>query len=84
MPSWWSSEVKQVGSEADLEEAVMQYLAEHPKATDSFEGIAEWWIMRRQVRVEVETLEKVLGGLTERGLLEKIGSGEYARYRLKK
>jgi predicted transcriptional regulator of viral defense system len=61
----------------------MQYVTEHPHAMDSIEGIAEWWIMRRQVRVDVEALEKVLSQLTEKGLLERIESGEKVRYRLK-
>jgi predicted transcriptional regulator of viral defense system len=50
---------------------------------DSIEGIAEWWIMRRQVRVNLEVLEKVLSQLTEKGVLEKIESGKSIRYHLK-
>jgi hypothetical protein len=73
-----------VWNDADLAEAVMDYLAEHPKAMDTLEGIAKWWILRRQVRVDVEALKRVLSQLTERGLLEKMGSGDYARYQLKK
>jgi hypothetical protein len=62
----------------------MDYLVEHPNAMDTSEGIAEWWIMRRQIKVEVEAVQRVLSQLTARGLLEKIGSGASARYRLKK
>jgi hypothetical protein len=65
-----------------MAEAVMEYLAEHPHAMDTQSGIAEWWIMRRQVRVDVELLGRVLAGLTEKGLLGKNGSGEHARYYL--
>jgi len=61
----------------------MNYLAEHPQAADTLEGIAEWWVMRQKVRVDLEALTKVLCDLTDRGLLEKIGSGESARYCLK-
>lgn len=61
----------------------MNYLAEHPQAMDTLEGIGEWWVMRQRVRADLEALTKVLRDLTDQGLLEKIGSGESARYRLK-
>jgi len=70
--------------ENQLAEAVMNYLNEHPHAMDTLEGIAEWWIMRQKVRVDVETLTRALERMTHRGLLEKIVSGDRARYRLKK
>ena len=69
--------------EEELTLAVLQYLAENPRAMDTLEGIAEWWIARQQIRVEVATLARVLNRLTERGLLDVTGSGEYARYSLK-
>jgi hypothetical protein len=69
--------------EEEMADAIIRYLAEHPQASDTLEGIAEWWIMRRQVRVEINKLKKALHRLTERGLLEKIGTGDNAQYRLK-
>lgn len=47
---------------------------------DSAEGIAEWWVVRQQVRVEVETLAKVLQQLVDDGQIEKIDSGNGALY----
>ena len=69
--------------EEELTSAVLGYLAENPRAMDTLEGIAEWWIARQQIRVEVTMLARVLRRLTERGLLEVTGRGEYARYSLK-
>jgi len=66
-----------------MAEAILKYLAEHPQASDTLEGIAEWWIMRQQIKVEINKLKKVLQRLTERGLLEKIGEDDKALYRLK-
>lgn len=71
-----------VGKEG-LADAILGYLAEHPRASDTLKGIAEWWIMRQQVRVEVSKLREVLSELMQRGLLEKISEGESTRYRLK-
>jgi Fe2+ or Zn2+ uptake regulation protein len=69
--------------EEKLSSAILRYLAENPRAMDTLEGIAEWWIARQQIRVEVSTLVRVLNRLTERGLLEVTGTGGYARYSLK-
>jgi hypothetical protein len=69
--------------EEELATAILQYLADHPQAMDTLEGIAEWWIARQQIRVEVNTLARVLQRLTEHGLLEASGTGEYIRYSLK-
>jgi hypothetical protein len=69
--------------EKEMTEAILDYLAEHPRASDTLDGIAEWWIMRQQLRVEIKTLQKVLRELTNKGLLEKIGEGDEALYHLK-
>lgn len=70
--------------EPELGEAIRQYLAEHPQAMDTLEGIAEWWLMRQRVRVDLEVLERVLRHLTAEGVLEQMGSGDQARFRLRK
>ncbi len=70
--------------EEKLAEAILEYLAAHPQASDTLEGIAEWWIMRQQIRVEATSVARALRQLTESGLLEEIGEGENPRrYRLK-
>jgi Fe2+ or Zn2+ uptake regulation protein len=61
---------------------VMGYLTEHPQAMDTVQGIAEWWVMRQQVRVEVETLTKVLQQLVDEGLVERVDSPNGPLYRL--
>jgi hypothetical protein len=70
--------------EDELARCVLEYLAEHPQATDTLEGIAEWWVMREQVRVDVNLLERVLRRLTQQGLLEEIHGGSQVRFSLKK
>ena len=69
--------------EQEMAETILSYLNEHAEASDTLEGIAEWWIRRERIRVEVDSLRKVLGQLTQNGLLERIGAGENAVYRLK-
>jgi hypothetical protein len=50
---------------------------------DTLEGIAEWWLMRQQARVDLESLRRVLRLLTAQGLIDVDGEGDQARYRLK-
>ncbi len=71
-------------TDAEIEEAILGYLAEHPQAMDSAEGIAQWWIMRQQIRVTATTVTRVVGRLAEKGLLEGFGDGAQRRYRLKR
>jgi hypothetical protein len=69
--------------EAEMERAVLEYLRECPESAESFRGIAEWWLLRRELRINVESLGRVLARLTDRGVLETSGAGEWRRYRLK-
>ena len=54
-----------------LRQAILKYLEEHPDAIDAVAGIAEWWIARSQIRVEVEALRRVLKELIESGILKE-------------
>jgi hypothetical protein len=66
-----------------LRELVLRYLAEHPGATDTLEGIAEWWITREQLRVDMQRLTKVLAELVQSRVLEESGTGDGRLYRLR-
>jgi uncharacterized protein (DUF2267 family) len=62
----------------------MRYLDEHPQAMDNVQGIAEWWVTRQQVQVEVESVVKVLQRLVDEGQIEKVDSVNGPLYRLKR
>ena len=66
-----------------ITELVTAYFAQHPRAMDTAAGIVEWWIPVDKMRTDPETMKRVLERLTEQGILERIGTGEYAHYRLK-
>jgi len=66
-----------------LRELVLRYLAENPGAMDTLEGIAEWWVMREQLRVDLQRLSRVLDDLTRQGILEETGLGSDRVYRLR-
>lgn len=70
--------------EQEVARAILEYLDEHPKAMDSLDGIAEWWLARARVRQDVSTIAKVLAELTRKGVLEEVGAAGQVRYRLKR
>ena len=65
-----------------LRQAILNYLEEHPDAMEAVNGIAEWWIARSQIRVEVEALRRVLKELTESGVLKEMQVTGETYYRL--
>ena len=75
--------VNKVAHDDDVAAAILGYLEEHPRAMDTLEGISEWWIARQQIGVNVATVARVLGRLTERGRLEVISTGPHRLYRRK-
>jgi hypothetical protein len=79
------SERKSEGGQEEerLSRAVMAYLKKHPQAMDTLDGIAQWWIPE-EVRGDLPKLARALEDLIRNGPMECIGSGESARYRLKK
>jgi hypothetical protein len=48
---------------------ILAYLSEHPKAQDTVEGIAEWWLLRQRIRDSVTATEQALNELVERELV---------------
>lgn len=69
--------------DSDVRDAVLAYLHEHPRAMDSLEGIAQWWLVRQRVRIGVELVARALADLEDRGLLERLGENAHAMYRLR-
>jgi hypothetical protein len=70
-------------AEEALRAIIVSYLAEHPGAMDTIDGIAEWWITRQQIRTDVERLTMVLEQLVRSGVLEAVDDGERRMYRLR-
>jgi hypothetical protein len=66
-----------------LARRILSYLADNPEANDTPEGIAQWWLLDRQIREQVAAVRQVLAELTAEGWLlasNTVGSG--TRYRL--
>ncbi len=70
------------GREPILRELILGYLREHPLAMDSLQGIADWWIPRYTVRVDVERVAEALAELQRLGLVERANDADPPLFRL--
>lgn len=51
--------------------AIEAYLAQHPAAADSEQGVAQWWLPEVGVNVPVEQVHRALEMLCDRGVIER-------------
>ena len=67
----------------EVARAILQYLHEHPDATDTLEGIAQWWLTREGTERKVKEVESGVAILLDQGLmLEVRRDGLMPYYRL--
>lgn len=67
----------------DLCQDILSFLLENPRGQDTLEGIAEWWLMEREIRRELARVQQALARLVAEGLvLEKRGVDGSVRYGL--
>ena len=64
------------------EDAILAYLAAHPGAADTAEGIANWWLAGRGRPADLDIVSASLDFLARRGDIEKVTpKGSVAVYR---
>ena len=64
---------------------ILAYLAGHPDAQDTFEGITDWWLLERRIELQKDLVKQALSQLTRNGLiLERKGRDTTIRYRVNK
>lgn len=60
---------------------LLAYLADHPAAKDSLDGIVQWWLLERKIRQQVDLVSEVLDALVREGrLAEECGPDGTIRY----
>ena len=70
---------------SQVSNSILAYLAKHPDAQDTVEGITDWWLLQRRIEVESSLVQQALLELTQNGLiLERKGRDARIRYRLNK
>jgi DNA-binding transcriptional regulator PaaX len=67
----------------DISEEILNYLLKHPAASDTLEGITEWWILNQRIRYEMEKVKAAVSKLVKEGWVNEIkGKDSTVRYRL--
>jgi hypothetical protein len=62
---------------------ILRYLAEHPNAADTSEGILEWWLLRQSILDEEMVVERALDSLVEQKLIFRVEAADARKhYRL--
>ena len=60
---------------------ILAYLAEHPEAQDTVEGIVEWWLLERQIKFQTTRVKEALSELVSKGLvLQQKGSSSQTHF----
>ncbi len=68
---------------SEMATEILEYLADHPGAQDSLEGIVAWWLLERGLKRKTRLAREVLSDLVARGLvLEGRNRDSPPRYRL--
>ena len=63
--------------------AILSYLAEHPEAQDTLEGIAEWWLLEQKIKTRTAEVTEALSELVARRLVvERKGPDRRSRYKV--
>jgi len=67
----------------EMEEDILHYLLDHPKAKDTLDGIVRWWVLEQRAKREMKQVQKAVAGLVAREwLLERKGADSQVHYRL--
>ena len=68
---------------ADIAKEILAYLAAHPDAQDTMEGIVEWWLLEQEIRRSTALVNAALAELVSQGLvLERLGRDGRTHYRI--
>ena len=67
----------------DAFEAITSYLADHPNANDTLEGVTQWWLLAKGAAWSRSDIQKAIArGIHEGLILETRGADGHVRYSL--
>ena len=68
---------------SEISQEILRYLREQPDASDTLEGIAEWWLLSQRITYEMKRVRTAVSELLEEGwIIEIKGENSTTRYRL--
>jgi hypothetical protein len=66
-----------------IADEILAYLAEHPDARDTLEGIVQWWLLEQEIKKWAAEVKAALDDLVVEGLvIEERGVDARTHYRL--
>lgn len=63
---------------------IIAYLADHPDAQDTLEGIAEWWLLERKIMGQTKLIREALAELVNDGFIVETKKESTSHYKLNK
>jgi DNA-binding transcriptional regulator PaaX len=67
----------------DISQDILKYLLKHPDASDTLEGIMEWWLLNQRIGYEIDKVKAAIFKLVKEGWVIEIKSkNSIVRYRL--
>lgn len=67
----------------NIAKEILNYLSKHPKASDTLEGITEWWLLNQRIGYEMKRVKAAVEQLVQKGwIIEIEGKNTKIRYRL--
>ena len=68
---------------SEIARDILAYLAEHPDAQDTLDGIVEWWLLEQNIKTQMATVKETLADLVAKKLvLEHQGKDSRTHYRI--
>ena len=67
----------------EIAREILAYLADHPEAQDTLDGIIQWWLLERKIKYQTDIVRKALAELVAKEfLLECKARDERIHYRM--
>lgn len=66
----------------DISQEILEHLRKHPDASDTLEGIMEWWLLNQRINYEMKRVKAAIFKLVKQGwIIEVRGRNSVVRYR---
>ncbi len=72
-----------LNGKSQISREILAYLAENPEARDTLEGVVQWWLLERKIKLQTGLVKEALSELVDKGLiLESTNRESRAHYRI--
>lgn len=61
---------------SEITSEIMTYLANHPNAADTLDGVAKWWLLDRADKLQLGQVKQALDELVAKGLVAAQKGGD--------